>query len=66
MSCFRRGVKWKALMLCLDRYNLSARVDPHNAGVLIVDLNGREEHGRSRSVDAVMDDISGKNDCVIM
>jgi hypothetical protein len=34
--------------------------------VLIVDLNGNEEHGRSRNVDAVMNDISGKNDCIIM
>ncbi|KAJ9101967.1 hypothetical protein QFC20_005116 [Naganishia adeliensis] len=57
-----------AIVDLMQKYNLSARIDPHNAGVLIVDLNGREEHGRTRSADAVMDDMSGKlgGDCTIM
>jgi len=50
-----------------NRYNLSAHVDPHNTGVLIVDLKGREGQGRSRDAGMVVDELGGKGqDCVIM
>lgn len=49
------------------KYNLSAHVDPHNTGVLIVDLKGREGQGRSRDAGTVVDELGGKGqDCVIM
>lgn len=49
------------------RQNLSAHIDPHNAGVLIVDLDGREGNGRTRDAGGIMDELDGgKGDCVIM
>ena len=36
-------------LICANRYNLVAAVDPANAGVLIVSLDGRE-HGGGRVV----------------
>ncbi|KAJ9099982.1 hypothetical protein QFC19_005799 [Naganishia cerealis] len=57
-----------AIVELMQKYNLSARIDPQNAGMLIVDLSGKEEYGRSRDVDTVMNDMSGKlgGDCTIM
>ncbi|KAJ9107499.1 hypothetical protein QFC21_000954 [Naganishia friedmannii] len=57
-----------AIVELMQKYHLSARIDPQNAGVLVVDLSGREEAGRSRDVDTVMSDMSGKlgGDCTIM
>ena len=49
------------------RYQLSAHLDPHNAGVLVVDLQGRDQGGRSRDAGGLVDDLE-KDDtgCVIM
>ena len=58
------GTKFSPLA---HRYNLSAHVDPHNTGVLIVDLKGREGAGRSRDAGMVVDELGGKGqECVIM
>ncbi len=49
------------------RYNLSAHLDPSNAGVLIVDLRGNEGGGRSRDVGGLLNAMNGKNGtCSIM
>jgi len=49
------------------RYQLSAHLDPHNTGVLVVDLQGRDQGGRSRDAGGLVDDLE-KDDtgCVIM
>lgn len=49
------------------RYHLSAHIDPHNTGVLVVDLQGRDQGGRSRDAGGLVDDME-KDDsgCVIM
>ncbi|OCF32479.1 cytoplasmic protein [Kwoniella heveanensis BCC8398] len=51
----------------MRKYNLSARLDEDNAGVLIVDLQGRGGHGRSRDAGGLVDDLD-KDDqgCRIM
>lgn len=50
-----------------NRYQLSAHLDPHNTGVLVVDLQGRDQGGRSRDAGGLVDDLE-KDDtgCVIM
>jgi hypothetical protein len=50
------------------RYNLSAHIDPSNTGVLIVDLDGRENNGRTRDAGGLVDqmDRDQGGDCVIM
>jgi hypothetical protein len=49
------------------RYNLSAEIDPHNTGVLVVDLQGRQQGGRTRDAGGLVDRMGGdKDDCVIM
>ena len=51
-----------------SRYNLSAHIDPHNTGVLIVDLTGQTNHGRSRDAGGLigqMERDQGEG-CVIM
>lgn len=52
----------------MKRYNLSAQLDPHNTGVLVVDLQGREIHGRTRNAGAVADELANNLDkgCTIM
>ena len=50
-------------------YNLSAHLDPHNAGVLVVDLQGRQVNGRTRDAGGLVDEIGkrdGGDDCIIM
>jgi hypothetical protein len=51
-----------------SRYNLSAHIDPSNTGVLIVDLDGRENNGRTRDAGGLVDEMErGQGgDCVIM
>lgn len=50
-----------------DRYNLSAHIDPRNTGVLIVDLQGRDQGGRSRDPGGLVDDLEKEDTgCVIM
>ncbi|WWD21271.1 hypothetical protein CI109_105755 [Kwoniella shandongensis] len=52
----------------MRKYNLTAHVDPDNAGVLIVDLTGQHQGGtRSRDAGGLVDDL-GKQDegCTIM
>ncbi|WVF65287.1 hypothetical protein IAT40_000011 [Kwoniella sp. CBS 6097] len=51
----------------MRKYNLSARLDEDNAGVLIVDLQGRGGQGRSRDAGGLVDNLD-KDDqgCVIM
>ncbi|WVQ81194.1 hypothetical protein IAT38_003316 [Cryptococcus sp. DSM 104549] len=51
----------------MKKYNLSANIDPHNTGVLVVDLQGRQSGPRSRDAGGLMDQM-GKEDegCVIM
>lgn len=50
-----------------NRYNLSAELDPHNTGVLVVDLQGRAVGGRTRDAGGLVDKMGGdKEDCVIM
>lgn len=50
-----------------DRYNLSAHIDPRNTGVLIVDLQGRDQGGRSRDAGGLVDDLEKEDTgCVIM
>lgn len=67
----------KAVVLCHEstrvqrvdtRYNLSAHIDPSNTGVLIVDLDGRENNGRTRDAGGLVDqmDRDQGGDCVIM
>ena len=53
-------------MRLIHRYNLAAHVDPHNTGVLVVDLTGRGAGGRSRDAGGIVDDLGGEKDCVIM
>jgi hypothetical protein len=52
----------------LARYNLSAHLDPHNTGVLIVDLDGNERGTRTRDAGGLIDsmDKNEGTDCVIM
>jgi hypothetical protein len=51
----------------IDRYNLSAHIDPHNTGVLIVDLQGRDQGGRARDAGGLVDDMEkDETGCVIM
>lgn len=51
-----------------SRYNLSAHLDPHNTGVLIVDLDGNERGTRTRDAGGLIDsmDKDEGTDCVIM
>lgn len=50
-----------------SRYNLSAEIDPHNTGVLVVDLQGRTMGGRTRDAGGIVDRMGDKDaDCVIM
>ncbi|RSH85876.1 uncharacterized protein EHS24_004060 [Apiotrichum porosum] len=49
----------------MKKYNLSAELDPRNAGVLVVDLQGRGA-GRSRDAGGLVDQMGGDKDCVIM
>ncbi|ORX39363.1 hypothetical protein BD324DRAFT_327602 [Kockovaella imperatae] len=53
----------------MRKYNLSAHLDPHNSGVLIVDLQGRQMNGRgTRDAGGLVDEMSqkGGDDCIIM
>ncbi|TYJ59060.1 hypothetical protein B9479_000049 [Cryptococcus floricola] len=51
----------------MQKYNLSAYVDPSNTGVLVVDLEGKQSGSRSRDIGGVVDAL-GKADegCTIM
>lgn len=54
-------------LVLMFRYNLSAEIDPHNAGVLVVDLQGRAIGGRTRDAGGIVDRMGDKDsDCVIM
>ena len=48
------------------RYNLSAHIDEHNTGVLVVDLQGGEHGSRSRDAGGIMDEMGKDDRCVIM
>ena len=52
------------------KYSLSAELDPHNSGVLLVDLTGRGAGAQGRSRDLGWVDQqnreSGEGECVIM
>ncbi|ORY28824.1 hypothetical protein BCR39DRAFT_559388 [Naematelia encephala] len=52
----------------MRKYNLSARIDPQNAGVLIVDLTGSEQGPRSRDAGGLVDQMGKEagSDCTIM
>ncbi|BEJ18017.1 hypothetical protein CspHIS471_0702940 [Cutaneotrichosporon sp. HIS471] len=51
----------------MRKYNLSAEIDPHNTGVLVVDLQGRQMGGRTRDAGGLVDSMGGDKDgCVIM
>jgi hypothetical protein len=63
----RTGV-WRIGVSNRTRYNLSAHIDPHNTGVLIVDLTGQTQNGRSRDAGGLigqMERDQGEG-CVIM
>lgn len=54
-------------MLMQSRYNLSAHLDPHNTGVLIVDLSGETGGGRTRDAGCLVDEMERKEgECTIM
>lgn len=57
--------RWVTTANTVFRYNLSAELDPRNAGVLVVDLQGRGA-GRSRDAGGLVDQMGGDKDCVIM
>lgn len=50
----------------MRKYNLSAEVDRHNAGVMVVDLTGRTGGNRSRDAGGLVDQLGGDKDCTIM
>ncbi|KAK8844075.1 hypothetical protein IAR55_006869 [Kwoniella newhampshirensis] len=51
----------------MRKYNLTAHVDPENAGVLIVDLTGRSDGPRSRDAGGLVDQLGRQDDsCTIM
>jgi len=52
----------------VDRYNLSAHLDPHNSGVLIVSLTGQDGMGRSRDAGGLVDELGKQQEggCVII
>lgn len=52
----------------IRRYNLSAHLDPHNTGVLLVDLTGGQQNGRTRDAGGLVDDLDRQQEgeCVIM
>jgi hypothetical protein len=59
---------WRIGVSNRTRYNLSAHIDPHNTGVLIVDLTGQTQNGRSRDAGGLigqMERDQGEG-CVIM
>ncbi|KAK0537461.1 hypothetical protein OC834_000803 [Tilletia horrida] len=60
-----------AIARMMQEQNISAHVDPRNAGVIIVDLSGNGGGGSSRDADALTRDVArsttgDENDCVIM
>ena len=54
----------------MRKYNLSAHLDPHNTGVLLVDLTGGADAGggtRSRDAGGLMDDLEKQDEgCRVM
>lgn len=53
-----------AITQLMEREKLTAHIDQRNAGVLVVDLQGRSGHG-SREIIGALEKDDG-NDCVIM
>lgn len=53
-----------AIIDLMQREKLTAQLDPHNPGVLIVDLDGRAGHGSREIIGELERDQN--NDCVIM
>lgn len=50
----------------MRKYNLSAEVDRHNTGVMVVDLTGRTGGNRSRDAGGLVDQMGGDKECSIM
>lgn len=52
----------------MRKYNLSAHLEQGNSGVLVVDLQGRTQGGRTRDAGSVVDQLNrdGPDGCTIM